>query len=274
MDKKIKKQAPNTTTSFFNCRYAPFSDTYPINEPFLIDTENVLIHRMTGLIAQGKSFALYGEPGVGKSMLLKAMAHELDAKTYKHALIPYGGLKKSVLLKEICEAFDLDTAGRINLLAKIRKRFKPDPDKAFPVIFIDEAQEIERDTLMALTSILHDPTSGKTAASLILSGHPKLRKILELDVMAAIRTRMAFIFALPNLNPEQSTNFIQHRLHIAEADPNIFDEEALECMAMDGTGNRRVLMNLAAMAMEEAARRKEKVVTADLINSLSLEVRA
>lgn len=274
MDKKSKKQAFTTTTGFFNCRYAPFSDTYPINEPFLTETENILMHRIMGLLAQGKSFALYGEPGVGKSMLLKAVAQELDSKTYKHALIPYGGLKKSILLKEICEAFDLDTAGRINLLTKIRKRFKPDPDKAFPVILIDEAQEMERDTLMALTSILHDPSSGKTAASLILSGHPKLRKILELDVMAAIRTRMAFIFALPGLNPEQSIGFIRHRLHSAEADPNTFDEEALECMAMDGAGNRRVIMNLAAMAMEEAARRKEKVVTAELINSLSLEGKA
>ena len=42
-------------------------------------------------------------------------------------------------------------------------------------------------------------------------------------------------------------------------------------IAADTKGNRRDLMNRCAMAMEIATERKEKVITADLVNSLEME---
>jgi hypothetical protein len=43
-------------------------------------------------------------------------------------------------------------------------------------------------------------------------------------------------------------------------------------IAADSTGNRRIIMNLAALCLEEAARRKEKIVTADIVNMVTAEL--
>lgn len=258
-----------TPDNFFRYRYPPFSDTREIQEPFLSEGDQIILNRMAGLVRQGKSFALYGEPGTGKSMLLKALLQKLDLKAYRHANVPYGGCKRSALLREICEAFDIDAGGRTNLLHRLRKNFQPQTDKPFPLIIVDEAQEMERPSFMDLVSLLQDPRQKTAAASLVMAGHGTLKTMLELDIFSAVRTRLAFLFPMPKLDTEQAKQFILYRLKIAEANDTIFETDALECLALDCAGNRRILMNLCAMALQVATERNEKVITADLVNSIA-----
>ena len=274
MNAKTSARKKLNPDSIFHYRYPPFSDTREIDDPFLPEQDQIILGRMESLIRQGKSFALYGEPGTGKSMLLKALIQQLDTKAYRVANIPYGGTKRSALLKEICEALDIDCSGRTNLLSKLRKSFRPQADKPFPLIVVDEAHEMERQSFMDLVSLLHDPHQKTSAASLILSGHGSLKKMLGLDIFSAVRTRLAFLFPMPKLDADSAKEFILYRLRIAEAAENIFEPDALQCLALDCAGNRRILMNLAAMALQAAAERNEKVVTADLVNTITAECRA
>ena len=274
MNAKTQVRKRPTPDNIFHYRYPPFSDTREIDDPFLPEQDQMILDRMDCLIRQGKSFALYGEPGTGKSMLLKALLQQLDAKAYRVANIPYGGSKRSALLKEICEALDIDCSGRANLLSKLRKSFRPQPDKPFPLILVDEAHEMERQSFMDLVSLLHDPHQKTAAASLILAGLGSLKKMLGLDIFSAVRTRLAFLFQMPKLNADSAKDFLLYRLRIAQAPENIFEPDALQCLALDCAGNRRILMNLAAMALQAAAERNEKVVTADLVNTITAECRA
>ena len=79
---------------------------------------------------------------------------------------------------------------------------------------------------------------------------------------------------MPKLSTDQAKEFILYRLKIAQAQDNIFEDDALDVLAMDCNGNRRILMNLCAMAMQIAAEKNEKVITADLVNVMSSEAAA
>ena len=260
-----------TTQNLFKYRYPPFSDTFEVKESYLSDTDSVLIKRATSFISQGKSMCFFGKPGTGKSMLLKAIASELDTKTYNVAIIPYGSVKRNVLLRDLCDAFGIDASGRGSLLSRLRKHFISESEKPFPVIMVDDAHELEKESFMDLCTLLHDVKTRTCAAALILCGHGCLKTQLGLDIYAPVKTRMAFMFKTSNLNPEESADFIKHRLKIAGADENIIDEDAMAIIAADTKGNRRDLMNRCAMAMEIATERKEKIITADLVNSLEME---
>jgi general secretion pathway protein A len=271
MNKPLKNTAPASASEFFQYRYPPFADTYEIPEPFQSQAEALILSRSLALIRQGKSLAIYGEAGAGKSMLIKSIAQKLDAKTYRVATIPYGGLKSSALLRELCDAFAIDLSGRRNHLPRLQKNFQPHSDKPFPVIIIDDAHDMEKQSFFNLCSLLHDPQSRTAAAALVLAGQPVLKKILKLDIFAPVRTRLACRFLLQKLSIDEAKAFIRFRLQTAQADPDLFHEQALESIAADSAGNRRTLMNLAALCLEEAAQRQEKIVTVDIVNMISTE---
>ena len=265
----------NTTTlsalQFFGYRYPPFADTFEINEPYQSDAEVIIAQRTTTLLRQGKSIAIHGEAGSGKSMFAKSIAAELDPKDFRIAYIPYAGMKPSALLRDLCDELDIDTAGRKNLLSRIANDFKRAAAKPFPVIVVDEAHEMSRQSFIDLCSLLHDARQRTAAASLLLIGQPILKKMLELDVFASVKTRLACMISMPKLSIDDAREFIAYRLELAHADAGLFDREAVECLAADAKGNRRMLMNLAALCLEEAARRKDKVITAEIVTAISLE---
>lgn len=259
-----------SASEFFRHRYPPFADTFEIREPYQSPTETFITKRALSLIRQGKSLAIYGDAGAGKSMLAKTITQSLDAKSYRTSVIPYGGLKPAAILRELCESFNIDLAGRKTLIPRLQKNFRL-PDKPFPVIIIDDAHVLENQSFLDLCALLHDALTKTAAASLILVGQPALKKRLGLDIFAPVHTRLACFSHLPKLTIEEAKDFIRHRLTIAEADPNLFQDEALECLAADTSGNRRILMNRAALCMEEAARRQEKVITTEIVNAVAME---
>jgi type II secretory pathway predicted ATPase ExeA len=215
--------------------------------------------------------AIYGEAGTGKSMLVKNIVNLLDSKQFRIAQIPYGGMKPSAILRDLCDEFDIDTAGRKNLLSRLALDFRRSSDKPFPIIIIDEAHCMQQQSFMDLCSLLHDARQRTAAAALIFVGQPVLRKMLELDIFSPVRTRLTSLCAMPSLDVEESKQFILYRLELAGADSGLFDTEALNCLATDAKGNRRLLMNLAALCLEEAARRNDKVVTAEIVSTVMIE---
>jgi general secretion pathway protein A len=258
---------------FFGFRYPPFADTFEIGTPYQSTTDCGIVQRTLALLRQGRSVAIHGEAGSGKSMLAKTICSCLDAKEFRVAHIPYGGMKPSVILRDLCDELDIDTAGRKGHLSRLMADFNVAAaiEKPFPVIVVDEAHEMQRQSFIDLCSLLNNTRRRTAAAAVILIGQPSLKKLLELDIYAPVRTRLTCSFATSALSLEDAREFILFRLKQAHADAAIFDNEALNCLALDAKGNRRLLMNLAALCLEEAARRNDKVVTAEIVNAVSTD---
>ena len=268
---KKRTDQPQTALQFFGYRYPPFADTFEIPEPFQSDSENLIVQRTTALLRQGKSVAIHGEAGTGKSMLVKTITAQLDAKEFRIAHIPFGGLKPSAILRDLCDELDIDTGGRKNLLSRLAADFKRSGEKPFPIIVVDEAHEMQRQSFIDLCSLLHDARQRTAAAAVVLVGQPVLKKMLELDIYAPVRTRLTCLFSMPKLTLDDAKEFIAFRLSLAEANAALFDTDAVTALATDAKGNRRMLMNLAALCLEEAARRKDKVVTAEIVTSVTMD---
>ena len=269
----MKKQTDQTQTAlqFFGYRYPPFADTFEIHTPYQCDADSLIVQRTTALLRQGKSVAIHGEAGTGKSMLVKAITAQLDPKEFRIAHIPYGGIKPSAILRDLCDEFDVDTGGRKNLLSRLSADFQRSADKPFPIIVVDEAHEMQRQSFLDLCAMLHDARQRTAAAALVLVGQPVLKKMLELDIFTPVKTRLTCLFCMPRLSLDDAREFITFRLSLAQADTTLFNDEAVDCLATDAKGNRRILMNLAALCLEEAARRTDNVVTAEIVSDVTMQ---
>lgn len=264
--------ASNSTVGIlehFRCRYAPFSDTFPLKEPWMSRGDSENLRRMEALLAQGKSFALVGEPGTGKSMLLKRLMERLDSKTYRTVLIPWAGQKPGQIMREICDKIRLDVAGRTPLIQRLHKALARSNDAPYTVIAVDEAHNLPREALQELFSLTADHACATACASIVLAGHPVINKILDLDINAAVRSRIAMRFRTIPLDEQEVENFVQYRLKVAGAEMALFEKEAYTSLHIDSKGNRRAIMNIAGNAMDLACERAERIVADDIVREVA-----
>jgi type II secretory pathway predicted ATPase ExeA len=96
--------------------------------------------------------------------------------------------------------------------------------------------------------------------SLVLSGQPTLRKLLEGDEQLAVTRRLACTVTLRTLSREETTQYVEHRLRIAGTTLSPFDASALEALYDISHGNLRALDALALEALSLAARAKQQAV--------------
>jgi type II secretory pathway predicted ATPase ExeA len=252
---------------FFGWKRHPFADTH--NQRHLWMPKDDLKHQETikRLLHAGKSLALCGPSGSGKTTLVHALIHDLDKNAYRPVLLPYAGLPRNGLVRILAEAIGVDTKGRgIPLIAKVQQHIETmicGANPRHPVIIVDDAGRLENDSFWDLCSLLFQTGKPSVAASLLLIGDETLIKRLDLHILNPIRSRLTGIMKTRFMNEYETRLFIEHRLKNAGAPADLFHENAIGIIAAFTRGNRRDVMNIATMALEEAYYHEEKTVSAN-----------
>lgn len=254
---------------FFGWKYHPFADTYLQRHLWIPPRDNKQMETIKRLLHNGKSLALCGPSGSGKTTLVHALISDLDKNSYRTVLIPYAGHARNGLTRILAEALGVETKGRgVPLITRVQQHLEAmisGANPRHPVIIIDDAQLVENESLWDLCSLLFQTAKQTVAASLILVGDEVLVKRLELYTLLPIRSRLTTVMKLQPMNEQETRLFVENRLKNGEAPPDLFTNEAIEILAAHTRGNRRNIMNIATMALEEAYYRQEKTITAETL---------
>ena len=270
----MSKSTVSSTLSpaeFFGWKRHPFVDLPGDagSDALAVKRDQEIAHRAREFIKVGRSFALSGTPGAGKTTLARAIVHSLDPRSYRPIWLSYAGCNRGGVLRILADKVGLElTRKGLPPLHKLQRHLalqQKEPGSPFPVIVVDDAQHLEVESIMDLCAILAHPDEQKALASLILVGDETLDRVLRLESRRAIASRMACVFRMEPLTQDETKTLLTRRLETAKAPKDLFADDAMELLAAQCRGNRRELMNLGVMLCIEAHTREEKSITAELI---------
>lgn len=217
---------------------------------------------------------LTGVFGSGKTLLTQALIDGLPPDQYKTAYIFNPQLNPVELIREIIYQLgvhDQLPESKTDILHRLSDILNDNySESRHTVIIVDEAHLIEdRLILEELRLLLNFQKKDKSLLTLILVGQPELRE--KLLHMKPFDQRISIRFHLKGLKPEETRAYIHHRLQVAGAAREIFDEGA--CAAIhDSTGGiPRRINQICDLALLTGYGAGASMVTADIVKEVVMD---
>jgi general secretion pathway protein A len=213
-------------TRFFGLGQIPFSIAPDPRYLFMSERHReALAHLLYGLNGGGGFVLLTGEIGAGKTTVCRLFLEQIPA----HCNVAYiFNPKQTVieLLGSIWDEFGIAGGERRDRLATVKDYI--DPLNAFllashalqqnNVLIIDEAQNLSADVLEQLRLLTNLETNQRKLLQIILIGQPELRSMLAKPELEQLAQRVIARFHLAALSPDETAQYIAHRLAVAGID--------------------------------------------------------
>lgn len=225
-------------------------------------TAETRLNRMLALRLWG---LVHGANGVGKTQLIHAVAEALPEKAYRVIRLSHSTLSASDLLRSLCHALQIQPAFRRADIVELISRHWLKLAPVFPVIFVDESQNLTAQALEELRLLSCAGLDTRTLFSLVLIGGTHLVPRLQLGINQALLQRMGFQVQLNPMNLQQSREYLLDRLREVGLHSNPFDEAATDLLVNATHGIPRCLNLIAQAAMQQAMENSSRTVTAQYV---------
>lgn len=205
-----------------------------------------------GLLEQQGITVITGEVGAGKTTLLRHLLNQHDEEELVVGLMAntQEGTARE-LMKWVALAFNLDFSDeKVGLLQKFQQ-FLIDNYAAgkVTVLIVDEAQNLTSKALEELRLLNNINAQQDELLKIILVGQPELQEQLVAPEMMQFAQRVTVEFHLNALTAADTLGYIRHRLEVAGAEHEIFDEPAMYAVYYLTGGVPRLLNTLCDYAL-------------------------
>ncbi|TWT33409.1 ExeA family protein [Blastopirellula retiformator] len=190
---------------------------------------------------------LIGGPGLGKSLLMKVLAKDLQSQRHISFLQCGRVCSRRALLQALLYDLGLPYRGleegelRLSLVDFLHSS---EDDREGLIIFIDEADALPTrllDELRLLTNISH---KGESLVSLALAGGMMMEERFASPRLTSLNQRVAARCYLETFSKAETSEFIQYQLEEAGAQQVVFSDEALEAVSHVASGVPRLINQL------------------------------
>ncbi len=263
--------------AFYNLSEKPF--TLLPDPGFLYMSDK---HRMAfsmleyGLLNNAGFTVISGDIGAGKTTLIR---HLLDNMDREHTVGLISNTHRSFgeLLQWILLAFNLDHAN-MNKVEMYQRFVEFIIDEyahnRSTVLIIDEAQNMEAETLEELRMLSNVNADKDQALQVILVGQNELRDTLRQPELVQFAQRISVDYHLQPLSAEETANYIRHRIHIAGGNPDIFSALACEAVHRYSNGVPRLINLLCDTALVYGYAEQLQQLSARLVVQVAREKQA
>ena len=252
--------------SYFRLNEKPFSLTPDTQFYFNTQSHRDALNTLLLALRNGEGFIkIVGEVGVGKTILCRKLLSTLDSK-YKTAYIPNPYLRPDELKAVVAEELEVPGAAELpphKLIPAINQHLVNLASIGTrPVLIIDEAQSMPRETIETLRLLTNLETDKQKLLQVVLFGQPELDNLLNRTDLRQLKQRIMFAEYLKPFDRQTVMSYVNFRLSSAGYDgPGLFTADALRTLDRASGGIPRLINILCHKAMLCAFGRGESPIT-------------
>ena len=254
----------------FKLTVPPFSKEIDDVDLWLPSSKADIVDVLREATHEHASVLLVGDPGVGKTCLLRALRHRLPEAGFRLTYCHNATLGRRDFYRQICFALDLpvkaSAAGVFwSLSTHVRDLAR---DRVHPVFLLDESHLMRDEVLQHLHILSNYSWDQKPLLSIVLVGLPDLWRRLSLGIHRSLWSRIQCRLALDQASPDDTIEYVNYRLERAGGKSTIFVSSALALLHEASAGQLRDIDRLATASLRSASRRKLKHVDTDLLQDV------
>ena len=251
----------------FGLNESPFTKEIGDADLWVPASRKVAVHRLVETCRERGHAVLVGEPGVGKTCVLRALRHRLPQDGFRLTYCHNVTLGRRDFYRHVCLALGLPAkATAAGVFYAISSHIESlGQEKLHPVLLIDEAHLLHQAVLDHLHILANYEWDSRAMLSIILVGLPETRQRLALAKNRSLWSRIHARLSLGEAAPGDTAEYLDHRLRHVGCDREVFTSDAVALIHEDTKGRLRDIDRVATDALKLAARRKLRTVDRELV---------
>jgi general secretion pathway protein A len=262
--------------SFFGLREPAFNLAPDPRFLWLSDTHEEGLAALVYGITRRKGFMLLtGEVGTGKTTLLRAALDQIPTDTEVALVLNTSDLSPLDLLRLVANEFRLPPCeSKVDYIIALNKMLLSQLESGLnTVLIIDEAQNLDSRLLEEVRLLSNLETDTEKLLQIVLTGQPELREILAAHELRQLRQRVAIEHHIQQLQPDEVTSYLRHRIEVAGGDyDEVFQPGAENAFYEYSAGCPRLISLLADRVMLSAFAKELRPIPVALIEKKAKEM--
>jgi general secretion pathway protein A len=256
---------------FFGFKNTPFTRDIPTDELFRSREIDEVVSRLVYAAEQQMFAVVTGNPGAGKTTLIRKFATELPSARFLTLYLSDSKLTPRHFYKGLLEQLGSESKfyrgdakrqlhKEIELLRLVHKKL--------PVVIVDEAHLLDREMFEEVRFLLNYRMDSYSPMALILAGQSELWERLKLNAFAAIRQRIDIKCELQAFDRAALEMYIRSHLTYAGNVSDIFTDKAFDEIYNYSMGSARLTNKACTHCLMLAAQQGRRIVDDYLVRDV------
>jgi general secretion pathway protein A len=247
--------------ALYGLKWNPFSPELPTEALYITPRIEHFYWRVEqGLVQEGGFALITGDPGTGKSVVLRLLAERLgQLRDIAVGAITHPSSNLADFYREMGDLFgvELKPHNRWGGFKALRERWLAHLEGTLlrPVLLIDEAQEMHPAVLNELRLLSSTQFDSQILLTVVLAGDARLTAKLRRDELLPLGSRLRTRLAMEYADRKELLACLKHLLASA-GNANLMTPELMQTLCDHAVGNHRVLTSIAAELLASAAQQE------------------